>query len=145
MLEKPQPKIGKDDFPDDESPENAGCYMYAFYKLGLDPEEARMGVYPQMLNKYFTRVDSRDEANALGIRHRVNGRYDHLVFIDQSKNGEMKQRGNVGWPIETTSLNVLESHYRPDEYEYVYLKKKVSSDKKPRLLNVLQRMRGKVN
>jgi len=128
MNEGLKPQIeNKEDFPDEESPEYAGCYMYAFYKLGLDPDEARMGVYPQMLGKYLTRVDSKDDADALGIRDRVNGRYDHMVFIDQSKNGEMKQRGNVGWPIETTSLDALEKNYSPDMYEYVFMKKKEES------------------
>jgi len=144
MSETSRPQVeDKSDFPDEESPERAGCYMYAFYKLGLDPEKARMGVYPKMLNKYLTRVDSKNEADALGIRHKINGRYDHMVFIDQANNGEMKQRGNVGWPIEATSLDILEEHYPPNNYEYVFMKKKTKSTGKSLLLRAIQRVREK--
>ncbi len=113
----------REEYPDDKSPEYAGCYMYAFYKLGLDPDEARMGVSLPQLSEFLMKTNQKESADALIIKHRFNGRIDHMVFIDQAHSGIMKQRGNVGWPIEQVSLETLLSHYKPDQYEYIYFKK----------------------
>ncbi len=129
----------KDKFPDADSPDDASCYMYVFYKLGLDPYEAIGGIYPEILTEHFTKANSKDDADALVIRRKSNGRYDHMAFIDQSKNGEIKQRGNVDWQIEATSIDTLERDYPPDKFEYVFLKKKTKN--KNILLEIIRRVK----
>lgn len=113
--------------------------MYAFYKLGLDPYETIGGIYPEILTKHFIRANSKDESNALVVRRKSNGRYDHMIFIDQSRSGEMKQRGNVDWPIETTTTDTLEKNYPPEKFEYVFLKKKTKN--RNILLEIIRRIK----
>lgn len=114
-----------DAFPDENVPMDYNCFSYMFYKLGLDPEEGMsFGYHPSMQEKFFQRA-TPEEAETLALKHKKHEAIDHVVFIDRRRFGAMRHKRNSGYPIEDVTLTRLMVGYPPEEYEYVFLKKRL--------------------
>lgn len=115
------PKDTKFKYPDNKVPRDYNCFLYTFYKLGLDINEARGLNTPLIEQVFFSVVNSATDANAIGIKFKPQGNYVHMVYVDQAT-GKWFDKTNSGQPIKQTSLTDLQTKYPDEKFSVIYLK-----------------------